>query len=187
MTTRRSPIERDAREIAAEVLENSRTGKITADEAFSDAIHTLERRTTWAVQAGNMPLARRRARAAELLEDSRGRMVARRGRGVAAQLAALGITNGVKVRDRTGIHAPTDLVLTISDNMTNPYLFAFDDDENRYLVYAPNLQVIREYLIVDEDYAEITCSNCGRDHVPDDDDPTQQDTCWECQQVGADA
>lgn len=28
---------------------------------------------------------------------------------------------------------------------------------------------------------EIPCGNCGRLHVPDADDPTQADTCWECQ------
>lgn len=33
----------------------------------------------------------------------------------------------------------------------------------------------------DELGEEITCPNCGRDHIPDEGDPTQADTCWECQ------
>lgn len=28
---------------------------------------------------------------------------------------------------------------------------------------------------------EVTCGRCGRDHIPDEGDPTQADTCWECQ------
>lgn len=27
----------------------------------------------------------------------------------------------------------------------------------------------------------IACGSCGRDHVPDEGDPTHADTCWECQ------
>lgn len=27
----------------------------------------------------------------------------------------------------------------------------------------------------------IPCGRCGRDHIPDEGDPTQADTCWECQ------
>lgn len=28
---------------------------------------------------------------------------------------------------------------------------------------------------------EVTCGSCGRDHIPDPGDPTQDDTCYECQ------
>jgi hypothetical protein len=33
----------------------------------------------------------------------------------------------------------------------------------------------------DEPAEEVTCSGCGRDHIPDEGDPTQADTCYECQ------
>lgn len=35
--------------------------------------------------------------------------------------------------------------------------------------------------IIDGIPEAVPCDNCGRDHIPDATDPTQDATCWECQ------
>lgn len=144
MSARRSPVERDAREIALEALVRGRAAETKARAIFTYAIRSLEERTTWAVQDGLIPLARRRARAAELLEESKTRLYKRYERAVAAELALSGLVRDARVRDVAGIRVPADVVLTIDEDVTSKYIFAKDEHGERHIVYAGELELVEE-------------------------------------------
>lgn len=148
MSARRSPVERDARAIAAAALWRARRDKRdgSAHDVYQYAIRHREQATTWAVQRGDIPAARREARAVGLLEEAQLRMVARRGRDTAAELAQAGIVpraRVVVVRAGFGrLAAPVGTVVTLEDDTTSPYIYANDDDGHRYLVYARDLEMV---------------------------------------------
>lgn len=157
MSARRSPVERDAREIAAAALWRARRDKRdgSAHDVYEYAIRHREQATTWAVQRGDIPAARREARAVGLLEEAQMRMVARRGRDTAAELAQAGIVpraRVVVVRAGFGqLAAPVGTVVTLEDDTTSPYIYANDDDGHRYLVYARDLEVVPDAPVPHDD------------------------------------
>jgi hypothetical protein len=156
MSARRSPVEQDARELAGAALKGAwrrRRNDATAADVFHDAMRAREQSTTWAVQRGDMPAARRQARAAQLLEESLDRMTARWKRDTAAELAKIGLVAGarvVAVRAGFGRNAPpVGTVVTLDEAPTSHYIFGTDDDGHRWIVNSGDVEVVPDALAVE--------------------------------------
>jgi len=148
MSARRSPVERDARILADEALKTARHRQRHANSAydvFECAIQLCERSTAWAVQRGDIPGARREARAAQLLNEAQTRMLDLRGRATARELALSGIVPGVRVRVVQPCagpgSAPVGAELTLGDT-TSKYMFGEDDHGRRQVIYAPWVELV---------------------------------------------
>jgi hypothetical protein len=147
MSARRSPVEVAARELAGAALKGARRRRrdTTVTDVFLAAIRSREETTTWAVQRGDIPAARRQARAAELLSESLDRLLERQKRDVAAELARTGIAGGARVVVvRAGYSpnaAPVGTVLTLEATSSH-YMFGNDDDGHRWIVYSGDLEVV---------------------------------------------
>ena len=156
MSARQSPVERDARKIAAVALRDARDRRADDERAYlvlEAAIRSCEQATTWAVQRDDMPAARREARAAQLLSAASSRMVARQGRDAAREHAKVGIVGGarvVAVRAGYGPNAaPVGTVLTLDDDVSSPFPYGTDDDGRRWTVWARDVEVVPDAPIPD--------------------------------------
>lgn len=148
MSARRSPVERDARRLAAVHLRIDREhrGDRTARELLDSAAASLAVDAARAVLRGDMPDARRSARAHQLVADSRDRLGARRRRELDAECArraaAHGITVGAVVRiARTG-QVPAGTVCTI-ENVLGNILYTTVDGVLR-MAWAADVELVDE-------------------------------------------
>jgi len=138
---RRSPIEDDARRIALRELLADRKyrGAQTAVELLRETADGLAREAAYEVNVGRLPEARRYARAHQLINESRRRLVARHERDRVAELEREAAEHGIKegetvrvVHLRTGGDVPVGTVLTV-DRVRGDALFTDHGGETRLL------------------------------------------------------
>ncbi|GAA4707251.1 hypothetical protein APR04_003774 [Promicromonospora umidemergens] len=134
---RRNPVEVDARRYAlADLLTERRyRSERTAAELLTDSADSLAREAARLLVAGDIPTARRYARAHQLVAQSGARLVTRQRRAVEAkyarEAAVHGITEGTVVRTTRGnALVPAGIVCKV-ETVRGPALFATIDGERR--------------------------------------------------------
>ncbi|MEV0890324.1 hypothetical protein [Promicromonospora sp. NPDC050262] len=157
MSARRSPVERDARQFAANALREARrhVALVGGDgspafDALTRAGDELMRMTVWAVQRGDMPRARRYARSVELLEQARGRLTARRWRDHQAKMAALGLEDGALARITRGGSEGEEV--TIEAIESHAYIRVRDARGNTRRVSWRQLEVVEPPMPHDDEH-----------------------------------
>jgi hypothetical protein len=151
MSARRSTVEQDARVIAARDLRITR--EVRRDESAVDVLTTsandLAHEAALLLMAGNVPKARRYARAHQLVTESRDRLSARHTREYDAKLAREAAEHGITVGNvvrvtgaRYGNSVPVGTVCTI-DAVSGGLLWSTIDGERR-VVWASDVERVDE-------------------------------------------
>lgn len=101
MSARQSDVERDARKYAARWLRAAREfrGETSARDLLENTAGTLAREAARLLLAGDIPEARRHARAHQLVDESRERLNERRTRELDAKNARLAAAHGITAGD----------------------------------------------------------------------------------------
>lgn len=163
MSARQSPVERDARGLAAAALKGARGRRTSGDGAWQvieEAVRACERATAYAMQRDDIPAARRQARAARLLDEAQKRLNDRQARDNARVLAQAGIVpNARVVVVRAGYSAsapPVGTVMTLGDETATTYFLRGTDDDGRvWLVNFRDVEVVPEAPMPhDDEYDE---------------------------------
>jgi hypothetical protein len=122
MSARQSPVEQDARRYAASHLSVDRQYRRdqTALQLLDSAANSLAREAARHMVAGDIPMARRYARAHQLIAESHTRLSERRTRALDAKNASLAAEHGITAGDvvrvtRPGQSAPVETVHTVND------------------------------------------------------------------------
>lgn len=139
MSARQSPVETDARRIAQRDLSIERRvrGGQTALELLGSSADGLARQAAELLLDGNIPRARRYARAHQLVAESRMRLMARHQREYDAKREIEAAVHGIKVGEDVRVtsdraHAPAGSVHTVED-VSGSILWITVDGERRIL------------------------------------------------------
>lgn len=149
MSARQSPVERDARRYAVIHLRVDRDDRTrSALQVLNSSAESLASNAAQAVLNGNIPAARRWARAYQLVDESRERLLARRRRDYDAELAQKAAEHGIKAGDvmrvtRNGISArlPIGTMCTI-ETVAGDILYTTIDGE-RLIVWAADVERVK--------------------------------------------
>lgn len=161
---RRSPVEVDARNHAARELRIQRRYRSdeTALEVLAAAAAGLASEAANMLVAGDVPMARRYARAHQLIAGSRRRLLARRSRHFdaarAREAAAHGIQAGETVRVTgagVGTQVPTGTVVTV-DRVHGRWLYTGTGREAR-VMWAADVERVTEPEPTVEDCGHLRC------------------------------
>lgn len=157
MSARQSPVERDARQFAADTLRSARGRRASGDggwQVIEDAVRVCERCTAYAMQRGDIPGARRWARAAQLLDEAQKRLNDRQARDNARVLAQAGVVPNARVvvvgAGYSSSAPAVGTVMTLGDETATTYFLRGTDDDGRvWLVNFRDVEVVPDAPIPD--------------------------------------